>query len=244
MKYVTNRGVRIGYRTYGDGEPLVLLHGWSCEGRYWNEFGYVAELRGMYRLVVPDLRSHGASDTPDDRDFSDKAFASDVLAVLDTLGIESSHFFGYSLGGRIVFEMVATSPLRFRSAIVGGAHPYQEDLSALRAFTTAAIADYWTALQAPLSEASRERLARMDQRLLSDIASDRADLSGRLKGTSVPGLLICGTRDWRFEYARRFAQENARFQFASISDSDHLQAWLQKDQVVPLVREFLSEAEA
>jgi pimeloyl-ACP methyl ester carboxylesterase len=91
MEYVDNRGVRIGYQTYGQGEPLVLIHGWSSEGRYWNEFGYVSKLSDKFQVVVPDLRGHGESDTPKDRDFSDAAFASDVIAVLDDVGIESAH---------------------------------------------------------------------------------------------------------------------------------------------------------
>ena len=51
---VDNRGVRIAYRALGRGEPLVLVHGWSGEGRYWDEFGYVERLRAEYRLVIPD----------------------------------------------------------------------------------------------------------------------------------------------------------------------------------------------
>ncbi len=57
MEYVDNDGTRIAYQVCGRGEPLVLIHGWSNEGRYWDEFGYVPELlRDEFRVVLPDLR--------------------------------------------------------------------------------------------------------------------------------------------------------------------------------------------
>ena len=96
MPHVTNNGVRIEYQVHGQGAPLVLIHGWSCEGRYWREFGYVDKLSDEYMVIVPDLRGHGSSHVPRNRDFSDAAFASDVIAVLDDTGIAAAHVFGYS----------------------------------------------------------------------------------------------------------------------------------------------------
>jgi pimeloyl-ACP methyl ester carboxylesterase len=99
MAKVSNRGIRINYRTMGQGEPLVLIHGWSGEGRQWDECGYVGQLSGEFQVILPDLRGHGESDMPANGDFTDAAFASDVIAVLDDQGIDSAHVFGYSLGG-------------------------------------------------------------------------------------------------------------------------------------------------
>src|SRR4029077_8456863 len=107
MPQVNNAGVHIRYELYGQGEPLVLIHGWSCEGRYWREFGYVPKLSDAFTVIVPDLRGHGGSDRPRNGDFADAAFASDAVAVLDDAGIDSAHVFGYSLGGWVVFELLA-----------------------------------------------------------------------------------------------------------------------------------------
>jgi pimeloyl-ACP methyl ester carboxylesterase len=200
-----------------------LIHGWSCEGRYWDEFGYVGELSGGFRVVLPDLRGHGESGTPPDRDFSDAAFASDVIAVLDELEIDSAHMFGYSLGGWVVFELAVTSPSRVKTAIVGGAHPYDEDLSAVRAFAPAEILNTWEVLEAPLSQASRNWLADIDQQVLIDVAVDRIDQTERLGTLQLPCLMICGTKDWRLEDMRRFSQDNNRCEFVSLEGPDHLQ---------------------
>ncbi|HEV8711863.1 MAG TPA: alpha/beta hydrolase [Candidatus Binatia bacterium] len=239
MPYVDNRGVRIGYRVHGQGEPLVLVHGWSCEGRYWDEFGYVSKLGTEFKVIVPDLRGHGESDTPKDRDFSDQAFASDVIVVLDHLGIDSAHIFGYSLGGWVVFELAANFSSRVRRAIACGAHPYDEDLSALRGFAPADILKAWEAVNAPLSKESKKRIAALDQQVLIEIAVDRVGQAARLKGLQIPWLLICGTNDWRFEEMKRFAGNQDRSEFVPLEGLDHLQTWIRSELVLPSVQGFL-----
>ena len=243
MPTVDNRGVQIRYQVYGQGEPLVLIHGWSCEGRYWEEFEFVSNLSEYFQVIVPDLRGHGGSGLPRDKDFSDSAFASDVLAVLDDLGIGSAHVFGYSLGGWVTFELMAESPERVRSAIVGGAHPYEEDLSALREFSTAEIGEAWKALAAPLSEASKRRLAAMDQGVLVDCAPDRVDKAHRLGELTMPCLMVSGTEDWRFEDMRRFAEGNGACEFVAIQGLDHLTTWMGHETLVPPVLSFLPKPE-
>ena len=242
MEYVDNDGTRIAYQVCGQGEPLVLIHGWSNEGRYWDEFGYVSELLGEeFQVVLPDLRGHGDSDTPLNSDYSDAAFASDVIAVLDDLSIDSAHLFGYSLGGWVVFELAATFPSRTKSVIAGGAHPYEEDVSPFKEFTPTGIATAWDELGAPLSSASKDRLAKTNHQQLIDILEDRVDLSGRLMSLTMPFLAICGTEDLRFEEMRRFAREKDGCQFVPLDGHDHLSAWLQTELVLPRVIDFLRQ---
>lgn len=121
-------------------------------------------------------------------------------------------------------------------------HSYQEDLSALRGFPPAEIVKAWESLGAPLSEASKKRLADMDQQVLIDIAADRVNRAARLRNIQTRGLLVCGTEDWRFEDTRRFAQENTCYRFVSVQGTDHLQTWLRPEQVLPPVVEFLRES--
>lgn len=242
MPHVNNDGVRIEYEVLGQGEPLVLIHGWSCEGRYWREFGYLDKLRDEFTIIVPDLRGHGRSDSPRNRDFSDAAFASDVIAVLDDRDIDSAHVFGYSLGGWVVFELVATHRRRMKTAIIGGAHPYAENTSALRGLPAEALVSYWEALGAPLSDESKSRIGAFKQHKLADMIPDRIDKSARLVGLVIPSLMICGTNDERFEGMRRFAASGEGRTFAPVRDADHLQAWFRSDQPASEVRDFLRAA--
>jgi pimeloyl-ACP methyl ester carboxylesterase len=64
MPEVSNDGVRISYDVAGEGRPLVLLHGWSCDRSWWTEPGYVDDLERDHLLLLVDLRGHGASDKP------------------------------------------------------------------------------------------------------------------------------------------------------------------------------------
>lgn len=239
MPHANNNGVKVRYDIYGQGEPLVLIHGWSCEGRYWREFGYVPKLSDEFTVIVPDLRGHGGSDIPRNSDFSDAAFASDVIAVLDDAGIDSAHVFGYSLGGWVVFALAANHKPRIRTAIVGGAHPYAEDLSAMRRFSPPDLVSYWEALGAPLSEDSKRRILAFNQQALAEMIPDRIDKAGQLANLGARCLMICGTNDWRFEDMRRFAATSDRCTFVPVQDADHLQAWLRSDRLVSEVQGFL-----
>ena len=240
-KYVENKDVRISYQVGGSsGPPLVLIHGWSGEGRYWDEFGYVSRLQDRFQIVLPDLRGHGDSGMPLDNDYSDAAFASDVSAVLDDLSIESAHVFGYSLGGWIAFELASTFPQRIKSVTAGGAHPYDEDVSPIKELTPNAIVTAWDDLGAQLSSTSRNHLAEASHLHLIEMLDDRIDLSARLLGLSIPFLLICGTEDWRFEEMQRFAQAKENCRFVPLDGHDHLSAWLQPELIVPRMLEFLT----
>ena len=190
-------------------------------------------------VIVPDLRGHGESDKPQSGDFSDAAFASDIIAVLDDLGVDAAHVCGYSLGGWVVLELAANHRNRIKTAIVGGAHPYAEDTSALRGFSGRDLVGYWEALGAPLSDDSKRRIAAFTQQELADMIPDRIDKSGRFASLGVRTLMICGTNDARFEGMRRFAAIHDRCTFIPLSDADHLQAWFRSDRMVSEAQGFL-----
>jgi pimeloyl-ACP methyl ester carboxylesterase len=85
------------YEEHGDpdGQPLMLVHGFSGTGSHWTPF---LSRYADYRLIVPDLRGHcrssGSVDTIHHANFGD-----DLIALLDHLGIERAHFVGHSSGG-------------------------------------------------------------------------------------------------------------------------------------------------
>jgi pimeloyl-ACP methyl ester carboxylesterase len=95
----------------GQGPPAVLLHGGSLTARTWD---YVAvALRADYRLVALDMRGHGASDWSSD--YSIESYATDLLAVIDGLGIERTRIVGMSLGGMVACEFALRHPDRTES---------------------------------------------------------------------------------------------------------------------------------
>jgi pimeloyl-ACP methyl ester carboxylesterase len=116
-------GARIAYRSTGAGPPIVLVHGSALSQVIWRGFGYLRDLGADHTVITLDLRGHGRSDKPTEESrYGMDLLAADVLAVLDALGVESAHYLGYSLGGRVGFCLADARPERITTLIsVAGA---------------------------------------------------------------------------------------------------------------------------
>src|SRR5215472_4406008 len=134
MPYADNNKVRVHYRIEGgNGRPLVLQHGFTESIEDWSECGYVDVLKCQYRLIMIDARGHGGSGKPHDPEaYRLETRVRDVVTVLDDLGIERAHFWGYSMGGWIGFGMAAFAPERVDRLVIGGQHPFAGGMAELR----------------------------------------------------------------------------------------------------------------
>ncbi len=94
---------------------LVLQHGFGRSSRFW--YSWVPYLSRFYKIVRPDLRGLGDSshDFDLEKDFNVKAFIEDLIAVLDTIGTDSVHYCGESLGGILGIVLAAEHPSRVRT---------------------------------------------------------------------------------------------------------------------------------
>ena len=129
--FVENDGVRIHYEVEGDGPPLVLMHWLTGSLEDWRVFGYVDALKENYRLILIDARGQGQSDKPHDpAAYALEKQAADIVAVLDELGVDQAHYFGYSLGAELGWALAKYAPDRLSSLIIGGASPEDFDPSA------------------------------------------------------------------------------------------------------------------
>jgi pimeloyl-ACP methyl ester carboxylesterase len=69
-------------------------------------FGYVDALKDDYQLILVDMRGHGQSDKPaDPAAYAAETQVGDIVTILDELGIDKAHFYGYSLGARLGWTM-------------------------------------------------------------------------------------------------------------------------------------------
>jgi len=101
---------------FGDGEPVVLLHGISNTGRAWN--AQLAPLvQAGYRVIIPDLAGHGASARVT-QPLGVPALADDVVALLDHLSLPTVHMVGLSLGGMVAMRVTLKMPQRVRRLVV------------------------------------------------------------------------------------------------------------------------------
>jgi pimeloyl-ACP methyl ester carboxylesterase len=123
MPSFKNGDVEIAYLDEGDGEPIVLVHGFaSTKEVNWVQPGWVSALnRAGRRAIALDNRGHGASSKLyDPAAYHSATMADDVRALLDHLNIERADIMGYSMGARITAFLAVKHPERARSVILGG----------------------------------------------------------------------------------------------------------------------------
>jgi pimeloyl-ACP methyl ester carboxylesterase len=207
MPYANNQGIRIHYEVEGTGPPLVLQHGSFGCGEDWRDFGYTSALKNDHQLILVDTRGHGASDKPHEPAAYDLASrAADVTAVLDALQIRQADYFGYSMGGWIGFGLAKYAPDRVRSLILGGAHPYAENMEAFRDLLPQEPAGFLAMCEPVfgpfMTPVMRTRLLANDLKALLALTQDRDSLADVLPAMRMPCLLFVGEADPRLPKVR------------------------------------------
>ena len=246
MPYVNNQGVRIYFEVKGEGPPLVLHHGTLGNSRDWTSFGYAADLARDHRLIIMDARGHGRSDKPHDPAAYDLPLrVADVTAVLDNLEINRANYFGYSMGGWIGFGLAKYVPNRFYSLILGGAHPYDEDMKPFRDLMPREPAAFLALVEKVfgpfLTPVVRDDLLANDFDALLALTQDRASLADVLPTMTMPCLLFSGERDPRLPRTQECLQSLSSGTYFSLSDCDHVAAFARSDLVLPHLTAFLAK---
>ncbi|GAA4221010.1 alpha/beta fold hydrolase [Sphingomonas endophytica] len=115
-------GQRIAWRELGEGRPVVLIHGFFSDAQTnWLKYGHAAAIAAAgFRVIMPDLRAHGASARPHDASaYPPDALARDGHALVKHLGLSDYDLGGYSLGARTTVRMLATGATPRRVVIAG-----------------------------------------------------------------------------------------------------------------------------
>lgn len=127
-------GFDLYYEAYGEGEPLLLLHGFMGSGADW---GHVFKSPpDGFRSIFPDLRGHGRSTNPAGT-FTFQQSARDVIALLDSLNIARCKAIGVSGGAQTLLHMATRDPDRIEAMVlVSGGHYFPKEARAfMRKFT-------------------------------------------------------------------------------------------------------------
>jgi pimeloyl-ACP methyl ester carboxylesterase len=227
-----NGAVEIAYLDEGEGDPIVLVHGFaSTKNVNWVYPTWVSELKKNGRRVIAlDNRGHGDSSKLFDAAQYDIAImAGDVIALMDHLQIARADIMGYSLGSRMTAVLARSQPQRLRSAILGGigigliegGGPGENVAAALEAPSLADVTD-------PVGRTFR---AFADQ-----TRSDRLALAACLRGSrrlmtrdeaaaiAVPVLIAVGTADEIAGSASALGKIIPGSQILDIPNRDHMRA--------------------
>src|SRR5581483_9507898 len=96
----TLNGLTYEYEVTGNGDALLVLHGFTGSMDTWH--GFLPSWSQELQVIAVDLPGHGKTDSPSDPGrYSIEKVAADMTALLDHLGVQQAHVLGYSMGGRV-----------------------------------------------------------------------------------------------------------------------------------------------
>lgn len=178
----------------GEGEPVLLLHGFPDSARLWRR-QIPALLDAGHRVVAPDLRGFGDSDAPAGAEsYGLQAAARDLVALLDRLGLERVSVVGHDWGAGVAWGMAALLPDRVeRLVVLSVGHP----ASFFATIEQRRLSWYMLLFQWAEAE---EILARDDWRLVREWIGDAEDLDRFLEDLSRPGRLTAGLNWYRANF--------------------------------------------
>ena len=232
MQRFRHDGVEIAFLDEGEGEPIVLVHGFASNATVnWVEPGWVETLtKAGRRAIALDNRGHGASSKLyDPAAYHSRLMAEDVRALLDHLHLDRADVMGYSMGARIAALLAVAHPERVRSAIFGGLGVRLVEGVGL----PPAIAD---AMEAPALADVHDAFGRMFRAFAEQTKSDLKALAACIRGSRqtlsreevaalrMPVLIAVGTEDFVAGSAQQLAALIPGARALDIPRRDHMRA--------------------
>lgn len=158
-------GLRIHYETFGEGTPIVVVHGFTGSIQSdWIDTGLVDTLKPVRRVIALDNRGHGQSDKPHEpEDYQVAKMGQDVLNLMDYLGIEKADIFGYSMGAFISSWVLIHHEDRLSSVLLGGtgSNLQPNDPKLANDFAAALRAEDPSTITDPLMQSARQAVDAM-----------------------------------------------------------------------------------
>lgn len=246
-RYLTVNGARIYYEVYGEGPPLLLLHG--------DVFGYIDEFSGCipllskhFRVIAVGMRGHGKSEIGS-QPFSYKLFAEDALAVLKKESVDTVVVVGFSAGAVISYYMAAHYPAVVRkfAALGGGLGSFdfkKDKVGELKAMNIDSLEKKYPKFIKSRRELMVEpgRYQEVVDRLKKTWFMDYYVEPEKIKSIHCPSLIVGGDRDYYLDITSFVSTYKTipGSQLAVIPNCDHvgliLKPFIFSDIVIPFLR--------
>lgn len=210
MQIDLGEGVRIGYKTLGEGPPLFLIMGFGATMELWSQT-FLNALAQRFQLVLFDNRGIGISSSPGGA-ISIADYARDTAQLIEKLGFKKAHILGISMGGMIAQQLAVDFPERVDRLILGATtcaskyvkkDPALLGLAAFRIFPAFALRtmlsrEYLDAHPETVSELlayAKKNPTNWSNFRLQSAAVRGYDLSEKIQGIRAPTLILVGTGD-------------------------------------------------
>lgn len=262
MPEIEHDGIAIHFDDMGDGPAVVLGHSFLCSGEMWA--AQVPRLVERYRVINIDLRGHGRSgELLHPCDVYD--LVDDVVAVLDSLDIQSAVWAGLSIGGMVAMRAALTVPERVRALILADTHAGRETpfkklkyrvmnvgakMVGIRPFLPAVVPLMFGATtrgEKPEFVALwEERFAAVNLPSIGVILkalNQRDSVVARLPEIRVPTLVIVGAEDASLpvSYSREISDAISGSSLVVVPEAGHLSALEQPEAVTDAMLSFLGQ---
>lgn len=185
-RYAPVNGINIYYETYGEGAPLLLLHGNSQSISSF--YAQIPAFAKKYKVIAVDTRGQGKSGD-DGKMYSYDQFASDMNALLDYLHIDSAHIVGWSDGGNTGLIMAMKYPAKVKKLVTMGANVFIDDT----------VVEKWVfkELDHQLKELKNDTTSRANnrRRLINMLLTEPRHSFDDLNTIHCPVLVVAGEKD-------------------------------------------------
>ena len=206
MPSLDRNGVKIHYEAHGQGEPVLLSHGYSATSRMWD--AQVAALKERWCVITWDMRGHGMSDYPDDpAAYSEQHTVEDMAAVLRACGVARAVIGGLSLGGVMSLAFHAAHPDMVRALMLFDTGPGFRNAEARAAWNEQSLRRADDLDARGLAALGRSDEVRLGEHRSADGLARAArgmltqtddHLMRSLPNVAVPTLVLVGSKDTDF----------------------------------------------
>ena len=196
-RLIEANGISLYVEEHGEGDPVLLLHGWPDSARLWRHQVPFLAAHG-YRVITPDLRGFGRSERPAEAvAYRLRNVVADVSALLDHLTIETAHVVGHDWGAAVAWLIAILVPARVRKlTAISVPHPFAPPT--LRQYEMA-----WYQLFFQFTGIAEATLAYDDWAWLRTFSRGYLDLEQAIADLSRPGALTASLNWYRANLAPR-----------------------------------------
>lgn len=212
--------VNINYEVYGNGAPIILLHGNSESHKIFDKL--IDSLKTDYKVYAIDSRCHGESENTDK--ISYELIADDVIEFIQSLGIEKPILYGFSDGGIVGLLIAIKAPYLLSKLIISGANINPSGLAGFNLFF------YKLAYIVTRNKLVKMMICEPDIKL------------SQLRQIKIPTYVLAGQRDIiKQSHTKLIADNISQSTLEIIQNENHGSYIVHSDKIYHIIKKYISD---